>query len=114
METFFDADIITEHYLELVEDVTSPRKTLIHYPALVYPESLLCCPKLIIRKAVAKTRDRARQQHRKLRADLLDWSLAHLEAFIDDEEAHSLNQAFLGQPDYWQRIKQAELLDNQE
>lgn len=88
---------------KIQEDVS--KRMLTHYPAMVFPQSLLPQPKQEIR-VVLEQAIKIKESQGELEAiNLLKQALFFLDSFIEDEEAYKVNDKILGQDKYWETLR---------
>ncbi len=100
-----EIETIVESYDRLIGQLSDTKTMLTHYPSLVYPESLLPCPKPIIKKAIEAGMEIARHTNDEIQLMALERDLWYLDAFIQDEIAKERNEILLKDKSYWRKLE---------
>lgn len=95
---------IIHNYLAVLNILSDQEVMLRHYPALVYPQSLLGQQKTIIRQALRDAKEQAFIQKDFTLIQLLDWARDYLDCFIEDAEADALNRRILSKSNYQEAL----------
>ncbi len=99
------AHTVVEHYLRTLERIAQPKLTVMYYPALVYPESLLDHPKTVIVQALNEEKETAYLAGNYKLVGLLDQGQRYLNRFIDDKAANQQNFKVLRKIAYWRGLR---------
>ena len=96
---------VLEAYISTLQQLSSSSEIIRHYPALVYPASLLPHSKTTINKAIRETKELAFLNKDYQLVQLLDWALSYLDSFLPDLEACQKNAKILEQKTYLHAVK---------